>query len=58
MPEVLHVAKVYGRNRAFIVLSCGHWVKWSSEGQPLPKLGAALACPTCSLPAVATPDGK
>jgi len=45
MTEILHVAKIYNRSRAFLILGCGHWYKWDSSQQAAPRPGTEFRCP-------------
>lgn len=43
LKEILDVAKIDGELGWWIILECGHWVKWNNELPP--KVGILFKCP-------------
>jgi hypothetical protein len=44
MSEILAKLKRHGQPSYWLILSCGHWFKWSG---PKPPAGDEFDCPTC-----------
>ncbi len=53
MSEILAVLKVRGAYALWVILSCGHWTKWSGPRSVKVKVGQPFHCPGCRLPRVA-----
>lgn len=53
MSTILEVFTKPKDENCWLILDCGHWIKWTSYIHP--QAGHELRCPECNLPKVSKP---